>query len=471
MIIKKSKNTTYYVFIVGIFFLIISPMWLTKGMFLDGIYYASIARNLSLGDGSFWDLFYTKYLDSHFMSHPPLVFWIEGYLFKLFGDTIYVEKIYSVFTFIISGMLSIVLWNIFVEKTDKKYSWLPILFLTIIPITSWAAVNNLLENTMMIFDLVAVIFVFKSIKSKRFLYVFFAGVFVFLAALSKGLVALFPLSSFFWIWLIQKEISFKRMFIDSLFFIAISFGIFFLIVALNEKALLFFEIYFNKQILSSIGNAKSQSEFYNILIWTIEQLAILIGVVFLVFLLGRKKLNDRFIKTDYKKALVIVLIALSGVLPIMISSKQRPFYLIPTFPLFAVGFAVFVRHIIALWITIFEKKAVLFKVFQYFSILIFIVAIIANISQIGHQNRDKELQKDVCRIAEIVGENSQLTISREIYNNWSMHGYFMRYHRISLSIDKEFDYKIISVSDTNSYQNYSPLNIELNLYVLLKHIE
>lgn len=47
-------------------------------MFVDGVTYAAIARNLAQGNGSFWSPFYTATLYPQFFEHPPLGFALQG---------------------------------------------------------------------------------------------------------------------------------------------------------------------------------------------------------------------------------------------------------------------------------------------------------------------------------------------------------------------------------------------------------
>jgi hypothetical protein len=49
----------------------ILPRLAQRGMFVDGVTYASIARNLSQGRGSFWSPFYTATIYPQFHEHPP----------------------------------------------------------------------------------------------------------------------------------------------------------------------------------------------------------------------------------------------------------------------------------------------------------------------------------------------------------------------------------------------------------------
>ena len=72
------------VFSVGMLF--IGPNLISEGMFIDGVTYASISKNLANGLGDFWHLHYTQTLYNQFFEHPPLAFGMQASFFKLFGE-------------------------------------------------------------------------------------------------------------------------------------------------------------------------------------------------------------------------------------------------------------------------------------------------------------------------------------------------------------------------------------------------
>ena len=72
------------------------PRLAHRGMFVDGITYASIARNLAEGRGRFWAPSYTATVYPEFHEHPPLGFWLQSLWFRVFGDHVFVERAYSI---------------------------------------------------------------------------------------------------------------------------------------------------------------------------------------------------------------------------------------------------------------------------------------------------------------------------------------------------------------------------------------
>ena len=80
-----KNSISYYIIIVGLFLCICAPTLWSDGMFMDGLYYAAISRNLADGLGTFWYLHHTDFSHPIFHEHPPLAIGIQSIFFYLFG--------------------------------------------------------------------------------------------------------------------------------------------------------------------------------------------------------------------------------------------------------------------------------------------------------------------------------------------------------------------------------------------------
>ena len=170
MTTTRSNNTPFWLLLIGIVLILLSNSLLTEGMFLDGVTYACISRNMTIGLGSFWNPHYTQTIGNVFHSHPPLAFGLEALLFKVFGDHWWVEKLYSALTFLVSGILIAAIWK---RTTNRpRMAWLPLLFWSVMPIVSWIAINNMLENTMTVFVLLSVYLMIVSYQRNNKLWLF-----------------------------------------------------------------------------------------------------------------------------------------------------------------------------------------------------------------------------------------------------------------------------------------------------------
>lgn len=102
----------------------------------------------------------------------------------------YSERIYCLFTAIISAIIIGMIWKqvINVNKEIRQLSWLPILFWISMPIVFRSYQMNVRENTMGIFVLSAIYFVIKGLWIDKFSYLYVAlgglsdskGIYIFL---------------------------------------------------------------------------------------------------------------------------------------------------------------------------------------------------------------------------------------------------------------------------------------------------
>ena len=168
----SGKEAPYWLLTFSIVILLPLTRLIQDGMFLDSMLYTCVSHNLSKGIGTFWfPVFSPTYHNSgspFFLEHPPLVFGIESLFCKILGDSMYVERFYIFLTICISAFLIHRLWKIIFINDDelKRMSWLPILFWITIPSCSWSYSYNMMENTMGLFCLSAVLSSFKAAESK-----------------------------------------------------------------------------------------------------------------------------------------------------------------------------------------------------------------------------------------------------------------------------------------------------------------
>src|SRR5213592_3115017 len=87
------------------------PRLADRGMFVDGVTYAAIARNLAEGRGSFWQPFYTATVYPAFHEQPPLGMWLESLWFRALGDRPYVERLYAACTAAATAVLIAAIWR------------------------------------------------------------------------------------------------------------------------------------------------------------------------------------------------------------------------------------------------------------------------------------------------------------------------------------------------------------------------
>lgn len=372
-----KKLSCYLIVLLG-FIALSNQLW-SDGMFLDGVYYASISKNLSNGLGSFWFLPSIASSDV-FHGHPPLAMGLQSILFSIFGDSIYIERAYSLFTFLITGFFIHLIWKEVVLGKYSSYSWVVLFFWAIIPLNGWACSNNFLENTMNIFVSSAVLFAIKNIKTNQLAYILISGISLSLAFLSKGFTGLFPLSIFFWYFLVFSSMKFNEMISKTLLLFIFSLLPFLLLYIFHSSAIDSLSNYINVQVIGSLKNVQTTDNRLGILYELANQMKIFnflsiisIYIYISVLLLRRFKLIN-FIENHIKHFFVLSFIFLlpSSLLEIFTYSLTR-YHILNAF--LHLSFFILIAHLVLK--LLFEKRLITRKrrneLLSIFSIIISLV--------------------------------------------------------------------------------------------------
>lgn len=430
------KNQVYFIlFISGLFLAIISPMLFSDGMFMDGLYYANIARNWAEGLGTFWKPHLTNTLGNPFFEHPPLVFFIQGLFFKLLGDFYWVERAYSLLTHAAMGFILWKLWKAVAIKKHHHLFWLPLFFWLMVARVSWSVCNNVIENTLMLFTSIAVLLMIKSLKSDKVYKFAFAGFFLFLGFLTKGFVAFFPLSFVFFYWVFKKEFKFLKLFKSYVFLFLGLIAPFLFIYLFIPEGVYFFEEYLNIQVLASIENVVTVDSRFFILRKFFEESLVMIIATVLLILLNKFVFRYEFKHSKEDKVWLFSLgcLALSGVLPILISMKQNTFYINTVWPIEALVFSLISAKVLKHLIAKINWQGKGFLVFKSVAVLIFVTSIILNVMASSKVGRDKNRLSDLQTIVNVAGEGTILAVGDEKIQEYSIHAYLFRNWHVSMT--------------------------------------
>ena len=427
----RSNNTPFWLFLIGLFLILVSNSLLTEGMFFDGVTYASISRNMAEGQRSFWNPHYTQTLYPEFRQHPPLALGIEAMAFKAFGDRLWVEKAYSVLTFLFSGLLIALIWKR--TTNNLHWAWLPLLFWLAMPLVSWSATNNLLENTMSIFVLLSVYLMIVSYQRNHKFWLLLVGVALFGAFLCKGFTGLFPLVFPILYCIFDQKRKWIQGPIDSLILLvclAVLAGIMFLVF---PPSLPYLKDYFQLQVIGGgLHETTVSSRFYIVFSLLLQLMIPFVIALTLVICKTRIKGNNKVFEFPPDKAwfYIFLILGFLGVLPIMVSVKQRDFYMLAALPFFALACG----HLSLSMVNTLMPKITL-KVHKWMTLgtsFIVLLGLVLNIVHIEKYGRDEALIEEVkAQIAAADGK-TLIEITPEEYTQWAKHAYFMRYGKISL---------------------------------------
>ncbi len=465
-----KKTFPFYLLAISIFLLMIGPFLLSRGMFLDGIVYADFAKNFAIGDGTFLHPFYSETYLTNFVSHPPMFFFLEGLFFKLFGTSFLVERFYSVLCVLITGFVTIKLY----KKLGFKNAFLPLFFLVPIPLITWSAANNIIENTLMIFTTLSVLFYIYSFEKKRFLFLLLSGLSISIGFSLKGFVALFPYSLPFIYWLVIRKNNLKKMLLDTVLIIVFSIAPLLISILSSPEIKEYFIGYFNTQIIGSLSSIQNVDSRFYILGRFLREImpSIIICILYgLIIKLKTKSYSSFISKDNNKKALMILLFSSTAVLPIMISMKQSGFYLLPAFPFVAIAFSALIDNSVGDLLSKLDIKSKCYFWFKRISIGLFIVSIINPVFFYGKDSRDKKLLSDMDVIANYLPPKAVVNVSKEMEKEYSLFAYYARFYNISLdpNTNNKRKYILIRKEYNNNFEelNYKKVKLEtesFNLY-------
>jgi hypothetical protein len=455
----KKSNRPFFYLTFSVIILLVFPILIKNGMFMDGQQYACVAKNLAHEKGSFWFPFLSETWlmvgYPYFMEQPPLFFELESYAFKLFGDSMYTERIFCAFALLLNCVFILKIWNLVVNDDDgiSKLGWYPLLLWIVCPVCFWVFQNNMIEMVVSFFALGAVYYALKIVSTERinFFYIVMSSIFVVLGFLTKGLPALFPLVTIPLYYFVTKEIAFKKSFIAFLLTLFITIVFFGLLVLLNDDAKMSLRYYFFERLLSRVDHAPTVDFRLFTLISLIQDIIVPFSIAILVVLLSRNRLSKSIFKNDfYKNFVFFSLLGCVASLPLMLTMVQKNFYYMPALPYFAIAIALYsLKYVKIIYVEIVSNNG-LFRKFRFTSISLLITGLLVTAFQIGTYSRDETIIKDVNRIGGYVGKGKIVSTDVDTYYNWSFHFYLLRYHDISLDPRTKDNLFFVTVNNDQS---------------------
>lgn len=483
---KKKNNSPLLFFSLSLLFFLCLFRVVYMDMFFDGLIYASISRNMAQGFGSFWQPYYTQFFLNPFYEHPPLVFWLQSFAFKLFGDHRLVEYFWGT---LCAFLIIFFTYKIYLLSDSKKANkqlvsgsaWFPIFLFVTIPTISWTFSNNILENTMAVFTTLSVWLMFYAFvtEKKVCLFNFIAGIFVVLAFLSKGPTSLFPIAVPFILFFVYKK-KFKKNFKQfllkpylAIFVSVLLFGSIFYIFKRQESASYLF-YYFNNQVLKSLNGQREDVRYMYLVYRFLGELIVPVFIAtFLYFILKFSKKYLKPVKQDNKFFIVMLLIAISASFPTFASPKQRIWYLFASWPFYSLAIAYYFRNTALSVDKLFEKKT-LKKVALIFSYLLVVFSLFLVLFCSGTKfKRLPDFYDDM--ISQNISLNGQqVAISvcpKKLVESWELLAFTQRYYKASFTPEDDKQYLLIDRSDMScsvTPTNCVPMNVNPKRFALYK---
>lgn len=400
--------------------LLLLPLLFTKGMFFDGLTYATIARNLEEGLGTFWAPYYTDYIHPEFYEHPPFSFGIHSVFYRLFGDQPWVDRIYAYSLYGLSILMMRRIWSLFMTAGHR--AWIPQLLWTITPGVVWVHQNNMLETPLNAGALGVTWLLIEGTIKRNYFWSFLAGVLFYISLGIKG-----PVSGFVIMVLPVLALLFpehRKSAIWSGLVMIVSFSILFSYSYLYLPDFTkFFEGYLNRQLIPSLSGMREQAGSVSSSLFSIaKQLAI--PLIILIVLRLRKKEAYRM----RRESLFFFILALCATIPFLFMDRQHHYYFMPAMAYWMLGFAILMEQHAWPW-SIQRKKWVMRLTIANLSMWALAIGLSIYFSK--SPSRDKHAIK---AMNEIGSTFPQVTIQvAHLPTQWKLAAIAARYEKIQLS--------------------------------------
>lgn len=477
-LLKSKRSVPFWLFTFFVIIILVVSQLVQDGMFMDGLLYTVVGKNLADGLGSFWNPHVSKTIMYSFHEQPPLYFGLLALFYKIFGNSMYVERLFCFVFFSGTAIYIHKIWKKIYSSDSNvaEISWLPVIFWVTIPICFWAYTNHVEETVMAFFALAAVYHIFIALHLDEYVIwnLIVAGIFIFLSSLTKGAQGLFPIIGAAAYWIVSKKIPFRKIIIYSFILIAVPAIIYILLLINDPKVYNSYHIYFNIRYVRAFNGAESTTDnrFEIIGRLFMELLPIILFSILILFFTRKHKKADETEKMQYGITFWIFLIGLSGSLPLMVTLAQRSFYLVTSLPYFAIGIAMLLAPRLTLLISKIKIKSKGFIIFKIVAIVLLMASIIFTGSRLGKSKRDNNVISDIYEMGTIIPHGDIVSFPSDMSGEWGIRYYLLRYFYISLDIkNKNHHYFIIWKKFPvnlipKEYALYPLSTKELDLYVL-----
>lgn len=226
--------------------------------------------------------------------------------------------------------------------------------------------------------------------------------------------------------------------------------------------------YFNQQFIPALSKAReiTTNNRFKIIFDLILNLSI--PIILSVFFAIKKRKGKTQKNLPYKKSfLFFILIAISASIPLIISLKQRKFYLIPSIPFYALSFSYLLYLPIKEQIDKIPKYTL--QWLNRVSIIVLVFIVTFSTVKFGDFSRDEETIKDIYKISKNIPKGTIISTTEDLWSDWGLVAYMSRIGYLSLDSDNKHEYFLIrKEAKLVSPNGYEPVNLKLENYILLK---
>ncbi len=426
--------------------------------FFDGLIYSSIARNMAEDYGSPLRPYFSETLFSSFAEHPPLMMIAESFLFRMWGNNIYIEKVFGIVLLLLTLLCFTGLWRRMAGDDIALARFAPVpLILSLLCGEydhgfgwgfAWIFVNNMLEAGLLppvclaIWSCLSIVDERRTVR--RLLWLSLGAASLTVAVFIKGPVGLFPLSTIALHWLVFRKTSFFAAVRDSLLLLLMTAG-FIGLGLLSTEARDYAWLYLDKQVFASLTGDRGDSG------GGYKALKLLLQFLYYPFLIcasamvldavllrrGQTQRSSFWNGIPIRHAVFFLLIALSASAPIFLSKRISAFYFNPAFPFFVASMASLAYPSFIRILHLVERLSLPAARLTALAAIALMFNNILNAA--GHEGRDQRLMASADAVAEAIcksGTPCRLVVAScgEVGLDWQLHAYLQRHHRISMGV-------------------------------------
>ena len=308
---------------------------LRDGLFIDGLAYTNLAKNMAQGIGSIWE----PLLEPNgpvFYGHPSLMFWSQSLFFRVFGNHLWTEDIYNTCVLVLTLWFAYRVWGQLVGRWGRGTYWFPLLLFALNQENQLRYPNGMLECSLTMIAL-GTTYGFILLRNKLLLATLICGFGGFLCFLIKGPVGLFPLGvPFLYYLIVHRRFSWLAGGLPILC-VLLLFGLLF---ALSPAARDHLVTYWDVQVLAALEGKRTEhmaGTRFKIIFALLKSSLIPLAIAGLTWWLkpdttaAEKAINYR------RLGWWMLAVGGSAVLPIMVSDKQASYYQVPSLPFLYLG--------------------------------------------------------------------------------------------------------------------------------------
>lgn len=455
--------------------LVLAPL-LRQGMFLDGVTYAAIAKNLSLDHGTLWQPFYSETVFPVFYEHPPFAIYLESLFFRVLGEQYPVENVYSFC--VILGQIALIAWY-WLRKEKLTWHHLAILLLVwmLVPLNTRVFTNNMLESTLTLFTTAASFLLLCPTKNRGsdVVYLFGASIAIVLGFLSNGPTAFFPVAIPVLVaWVggsSNRLVSGIQRSLRLMGILVLVLTTFYLICPAAWQNT---QQYIQSQLMPSVlgDRLPVYTKLKHLHVIYLYCRAIGGVMAFSVICIAvAARLQQRSIGQDIKKALsqpqflFFFYLSLLASLPVGMSHRQALNYIAQCAPFLTLAGVYLCHKPCLIMMSHCAKSAFLLRILQGFSLVSFVMVVMLVIPSASRYNRDESLLKDIHVLIPQLQLVSLVSVSKAVQEQWISVAYFSRFSMISLEQSERQTYYLALKSEPLPSE-YHRVNLDLNYYTL-----